>query len=69
MGVVTQVRMANDIAAQFAYLEHDKAVAGIAAHLNQFWEPRMRDQLLDHVATGGEGLDALVVDAAPRLRR
>jgi len=67
MVTATQVRMANDIAAQFAYLEHDKAVAGIAAHLTSFWDPRMRSQLREHVASGGEGLDALVIDAVALL--
>jgi len=68
MVTATQVRMANDIAAQFAYLEHDKAVAGIAAHLTSFWDPRMRAQLREHVASGGEGLDLLVIDAVALLR-
>ncbi len=67
MVIATQVRMANDIAAQFAYLDHDKAVTGIAAHLAQFWDPRMRAQLLAHVAEGGQGLDPLVREAAGRL--
>lgn len=68
MVTATQVRMANDIASQFGYLEHDKAVAGIAAHLRQFWEPRMRAQLGEHVASGGEGLDQLVIDAVALLQ-
>jgi formate dehydrogenase subunit delta len=63
----TQVRLANDIAAQFAYLDHDKAVAGIVTHLTAFWDPRMRAQLLAHLAAGGEGLDPLARDAASRL--
>lgn len=67
MTAATQVRLANDVAAQFAYLDHDKAVAGIVAHLRQFWDPRMRAQLVAHVAAGGEGLDPLARDAAVRL--
>ncbi|MFN8079379.1 MAG: formate dehydrogenase subunit delta [Kineosporiaceae bacterium] len=63
MSASTQVRLANDIAAQFAYLDRDKAIAGIAAHLRDFWDPRMRAQLAAHVAAGGEGLDPLVVAA------
>lgn len=68
MTVATQVRLANDIAAQFAYLPHDEAVAGIVRHITSFWDPRMRAQLLEHVAAGGDGLDPLVVDAAAQLR-
>ncbi|HEX2808492.1 MAG TPA: formate dehydrogenase subunit delta [Kineosporiaceae bacterium] len=67
MVVSTQVRMANDIAAQFRHLPHDAAVAAVAGHLRSFWEPRMRAQLLEQVAAGGEGLDPLVLDAAARL--
>jgi formate dehydrogenase subunit delta len=59
--------MANDIAAQFRHLPHDAAVAAVAGHLRSFWEPRMRAQLLEQVAAGGEGLDPLVLDAAARL--
>ncbi len=67
MSTATQVRLANDIAAQFAYLEHDKAVAGILAHISLFWDPRMRAQLLEAVASGEGGLDPLVRDAVARL--
>jgi formate dehydrogenase subunit delta len=67
MPVTTQVRMANDIAAQFRHLPHDDAVAGIADHLRRFWDPRMRAQLTTHVGAGGEGLDPLVAEAIERL--
>ena len=65
-GASTQVRLANDLAAQFtqvAQVAHEKAVAAIAGHLRDSWEPRMRAQLAAHVAAGGEGLDPLVVEA------
>jgi formate dehydrogenase subunit delta len=61
-----QVRMANDIAAQFRHLPREAAVAAIAAHLRTFWEPRMRAQLAAHAAAGGEGLDPLAAEAASR---
>jgi formate dehydrogenase subunit delta len=67
VAVSTQVRMANDIAAQFRHLPHDQAVAALAGHLRSFWEPRMRRQLAEHVAAGGEGLDPLVIEAAAGL--
>jgi formate dehydrogenase subunit delta len=43
-------------------------VEGIAGHIRQFWERRMREQLAAHVAAGGEGLDPLVIEAEKRLR-
>jgi formate dehydrogenase subunit delta len=59
--------MANQIAANFA--AHDTAVADIADHLQKFWEPRMRRALLALVASGGHGLDDLVIAAAARLEQ
>ncbi len=40
-------------------------VAG--GHLKDFWEPRMREQLLDYIDAGGDGLDDLVLKAAPPI--
>lgn len=59
---------ANSIAAFFAAYPHDEAVAGVKDHIEKFWEPRMRRQLLAHLATGGAGLDELVLEAAGRLQ-
>jgi formate dehydrogenase subunit delta len=67
MPLASQVRMANDIARQFAHLPPDQGAAGVAAHLRSFWDPRMRAQLLDLVAAGGSGLDPLVLAAAQLL--
>lgn len=66
---IPSVRLANDIGAQFHHLPQDDAVEAIAEHLRMFWDPRMRTQLLAHVAAGGEGLDDLVVAAADLLRK
>ncbi|HUC61047.1 MAG TPA: formate dehydrogenase subunit delta, partial [Alphaproteobacteria bacterium] len=60
------VHMANQIALYFASYPKDEAVAGIADHLKKFWEPRMRRQIVDYVAAGGQGLHALVPDAVRR---
>jgi formate dehydrogenase subunit delta len=62
------VRLANDIAAQFHARPPDEAAEMVATHIRQFWDPRMRAQLLAHVDAGGAGLDPLAVDAAHRLR-
>ena len=60
------VRMANQIATFFRSQPGDTAEL-VAAHLSDFWDPRMRRQLLAHVAAGGDGLDAEVIAAAERL--
>ncbi|RAH97291.1 formate dehydrogenase [Acuticoccus sediminis] len=61
------VRMANQIATFFRTQPGDDQVERVAHHLRDFWDPRMREQLLDHVAHGGAGLDTLVRQAAERL--
>ncbi|KZK79303.1 formate dehydrogenase subunit delta [Pseudovibrio ascidiaceicola] len=61
--------MANQIAGFFKHKPHEEAVAGIADHINDFWEPRMRLQLFAIVKDGGEGLNPLVLEAEPSIRR
>ncbi|MFZ0157436.1 MAG: formate dehydrogenase subunit delta [Kineosporiaceae bacterium] len=61
--VLPEVRLANDIARQFAHLAPDAAAKEIAAHLASFWDPRMRARLESHAASGGESLDPLVLAA------
>jgi formate dehydrogenase subunit delta len=69
MSVEHLVQMANDIGHFFASEpEHADAVAGIAGHLQRFWDPRMRRQILAHLDGGGEGLEDTVREAVARLR-
>lgn len=62
------VHMANQIAAFFKSQPGEDAADRVAAHLSDFWEPRMRAQLLAHVAEGARGLDPLALEAARRLK-
>ncbi len=52
MEVRDMVRMANQIASFFRGYRHDEAVKETANHINAFWEPRMREQLLAHLEQG-----------------
>ncbi len=61
------VHMANQIAQFFASYPHEEAVAGVADHIQKFWERRMRQQLAAHIAAGGAGLRPLVIEAAARI--
>lgn len=61
------IYMANQIATFFKSQRGSDQAERIAAHLKDFWEPRMREQLIAHVETGGAGLDATVIEAARRL--
>jgi formate dehydrogenase subunit delta len=53
------IMMANQIAKAFAPQGEARAVPQIADHIRQFWDPRMRREIVAHVAHGGAGLDPL----------
>lgn len=61
------VYMANQIATFFKTQPGDEAADRVASHLRDFWEPRMREQLLAHIKAGGAGLDRIVLDGARKL--
>jgi formate dehydrogenase subunit delta len=64
------VMMANDIGKYFAgYPSHDEAVVAVEHHLRHFWEPRMRRDLVDYAARGGDGLKPLVREAIELMVR
>ncbi len=58
------VRMVNQIATFFDSQPMADKPSAVAAHLIEFWEPRMLEKLSDHLAAGGEGLSDLAHDAA-----
>lgn len=62
------LRMANQIADFFRSYPREEALKEVATHLNNFWDPRMRKHLFEHLAKGGEGLDPLIIGAAPQIR-
>jgi formate dehydrogenase subunit delta len=62
-------RMANQIATFFASQPESSQVAGVAGHINKFWEPRMRRQFFEIVDGGGKGLLPLVIEAAKQVNR
>ncbi|GGL64698.1 formate dehydrogenase subunit delta [Wenxinia marina] len=62
------VRMANQIATFFESQPSDDRPGEVAAHLRDFWDPRMRRRLDELLAAGGDGLSPLAREAAERLR-
>lgn len=63
------VQMANDIGHFFkAEPQRADAIAGIANHIQRFWDPRMRRQILAHLQAGGEGLEELPREAVASLK-
>ncbi|MDR5651666.1 formate dehydrogenase subunit delta [Ruixingdingia sedimenti] len=62
------IRMANQIAGFFETQPRADAAAEVAKHINDFWDPRMRRALAAIIAGGGQGLNPLVLRAAPAIR-
>lgn len=63
------VRMANQIGTFFNSKPREEGVAGVAEHINKFWDPRMRRKFFEMLDAGDAGYSPLVVEAAARIRR
>jgi formate dehydrogenase subunit delta len=60
-------RMANQIARNFAAQPDDDAAAGVADHLQRFWDPTMRRDLAEAVASDQVKVSPAVRDAIRRM--
>jgi formate dehydrogenase subunit delta len=68
MNIHSLVTMANDISNFFdSELGAKDAPQGIATHISRYWDPRMRIQIIQHAATGGEGLSPSALAAVRTL--
>ena len=63
------IYQANQIATFFRSKPRAEGVAGVADHINKFWEPRMRRQFFEMIADGAKGFDELVLEAASSIRQ
>jgi formate dehydrogenase subunit delta len=65
MDMKNLIHMANQIGSFFeAMPDREEALLGITGHLHNFWEPRMRNQLLGYIDTeNGKDLKPIVVSA------
>ena len=63
------IRLANEIAVQFEHKPHDAAVAAVAQHINSFWDPRMRRNLVELADSHRGDLEEIVFDVIPKLRQ
>lgn len=59
-----QVRLANDIAAQFPHRTREQAAETIADHIRKFWDPRMRADLSRRQESEPESFDPAALRAA-----
>lgn len=66
MNRATLMRLLEGIAAFHRAYPHEEAVAGIATHIRQFWDPRMRRALAQALREGVSDLDPLLREAAVR---
>lgn len=57
------VRMANQITDFFGVYPKPEALDGVAKHIHNTWEPRMRDELKKILESGGKGLNPLCIEA------
>ena len=68
MNIHSLVTMANDISAFFdSELGAADAPQGIASHISRYWDPRMRIQIIQHAAKGGDGLSPSALAAVKTL--
>jgi len=63
------IRMANQIGGFFKSYGTEEGKKEVAAHINNFWEPRMRSKFFELLAAGGTGFDPLVVEASKLVRK
>jgi formate dehydrogenase subunit delta len=53
--------MANEIGGFFGqFPDRAEAASSIAAHIKNFWEPRMRREIIGYARTDGKELDDIV---------
>ncbi len=70
MDVQNLISMANNIGQFFESMpDRQQALKDIAAHIKNFWDPRMRQALLSSLdSKEAEGLSAIVLEALLRHR-
>lgn len=63
------VKMANQISKFFATQSGMPPATATAAHLKQFWDPRMRKAIVVHLDAGGAGLEPIARGAVEILKQ
>ena len=62
------VYMANQIAREFAAQHLQEAAQATYDHIWHFWDPRMRQMIVEHFDANGEGLSAVALAAVEKLK-
>lgn len=63
------IHMANQISKTMETRTDLVPAEGLAAHINDFWEPRMRRKLFELLESRPEALRPLVREAAAKIRK
>ena len=62
------IKMANNIGAFFqSEPDRNLAIQGVEQHIRNFWEPRMRKQIMAYIEQGDGDLMDIVAEAFKRL--
>jgi hypothetical protein len=61
------IQNANQIALCFAGFPREEAIERVRRHIDTFWERDMKEQLINYVSRGGEGLHELVLEVVKRM--
>ena len=61
------VTMANQIARNFAVHGEAKATTMTTEHIRDFWDPRMKSQIKDHLKNGAKDLEPTAKAAIEKL--
>ncbi|OQK17840.1 formate dehydrogenase [Methyloprofundus sedimenti] len=68
MDIQNLVKMANNIGFFFkSEPDHTLAVASVEQHLKNFWDPRMRVEIINYAQQGGMELIDIVDEAVHKL--
>ncbi len=68
MDTKDMIRMANQIGGFFKAYGIEEGKKEVAAHINNFWEPRMRAQFFEYLGKGGKDLEPIVIEASKLVR-
>lgn len=63
------IHEANQIALFMETMPEGERVSGVADHINDYWEPRIRRKFFAMVEKGDPGFRPLVLEAVPKIRR
>ena len=62
------IYLANQISKGFRLKSEERAVADTLDHIQKFWEPRMRREILAVLAAGGDGLEPIARKAVAQIK-